>query len=324
MRLHRLEITAFGPFAETVEVDFDHLSDAGLFLLAGPTGSGKTSVLDAVCFALYGDVPGDRNAAKRLRSDQAAPGLAPRVTLEATLSGRRFRIARSPAWERAKKRGTGTTTEQASVTIAERLDGAWQPLSSRLDETGHLVSRLVGMNVTQFTQVAMLPQGRFQAFLRARSEERHRLLQQLFRTGRFDEVERWLRDRRTTLRRESETSHQRVADLVSRASEATEARLPDAWDIRDLLAPAADGELLAWVTGLRDAAVAARDAADVAAITAVDIETASRAALEAARATVDRRRRVEAAAAERRQLLVESAGTTPDAAHSRRPAARPR
>ena len=67
MRLHHLEITAFGPFADTVEVDFDHLSDAGLFLLSGATGAGKTSVLDAVCFALYGDVPGDRNAAKRLR-----------------------------------------------------------------------------------------------------------------------------------------------------------------------------------------------------------------------------------------------------------------
>ena len=71
------------------------------------------------------------------------------------------------------------------------------PLSSRLDETGHLVTRLVGMNLTQFTQVAMLPQGRFQAFLRATSEERHQLLQRLFRTGRFEDVERWLRDRRT-------------------------------------------------------------------------------------------------------------------------------
>ncbi|MGZ4487445.1 MAG: AAA family ATPase, partial [Nocardioides sp.] len=120
MRLHRLEVTAFGPFAESVEVDFDQLSDAGLFLLSGPTGAGKTSVLDAVCFALYGDVPGDRNAAKRLRSDHAAPGVRPVVTLEATLSGRRFRLVRSPAWERPKKRGTGTTTEQASVTLSER------------------------------------------------------------------------------------------------------------------------------------------------------------------------------------------------------------
>ena len=73
MRLHRLEVTAFGPFAETATVDFDALCAAGLFLLSGATGAGKTSVLDAVCFALYGEVPGDRNDAKRLRSDQADP-----------------------------------------------------------------------------------------------------------------------------------------------------------------------------------------------------------------------------------------------------------
>ena len=113
MRLHRLEVTAFGPFADTVTVDFDALSAAGLFLLSGATGAGKSSVLDAVCFALYGAVPGDRNDAKRLRSDHAADR-APRVALEATLSGRRFRIVRSPAWARPKKRGSGTTPEQAS------------------------------------------------------------------------------------------------------------------------------------------------------------------------------------------------------------------
>src|SRR5918998_34572 len=139
MRLHRLEITAFGPFAETASVDFDALSDAGLFLLSGATGSGKTSVLDAVCFALYGAVPGDRGTAKRLRSDQAAPGLAPKVVLEVSLSGRRMRISRSPAWERPKRRGTGRTTQPASVTLAERVDGDWCTLSTRLDETGHLV-----------------------------------------------------------------------------------------------------------------------------------------------------------------------------------------
>src|SRR6476469_968832 len=119
MRLHHLEVTAFGPFADTVAVDFDHLSEAGLFLLSGATGAGKTSVLDAVCFALYGDVPGDRSSAKRLRCDQAPPGLPPVVELEATLSGRRFRLVRSPAWERPKKRGTGTTTEPAKVSVSE-------------------------------------------------------------------------------------------------------------------------------------------------------------------------------------------------------------
>ena len=147
MRLHHLEITGFGPFADTVRIDFDALSDAGLFLLSGPTGAGKSSVLDAVCFALYGDVPGDRSTAKRLRSDQAGDDVVPRVVLEATMAGRRFRIDRSPAWQRPKKRGSGLTTEQARVVISERRAGdddatPWHPLSTRLDETGHLVTRL--------------------------------------------------------------------------------------------------------------------------------------------------------------------------------------
>ncbi|MGZ4450704.1 MAG: AAA family ATPase [Nocardioides sp.] len=320
MRLHRLEVTAFGPFAEAVEVDFDQLSDAGLFLLSGPTGAGKTSVLDAVCFALYGDVPGDRNAAKRLRSDHAAPGVRPVVTLEATLSGRRFRLVRSPAWERPKKRGTGTTTEQASVTLSERVDGAWQPLSSRLDETGHLVSHLVGMNVTQFTQVAMLPQGRFQAFLRARSEERHRLLQQLFRTGRFEQVEAWLRDRRIALRRRSESAHQGVADLVSRVSETAGEPLPDGWDVHDLHEPVAGGELPAWAAALvshaRSEAGLATSRAEEAAVAEAD----ARAALERARSLAERRRRVHRAATERDALL--AAADAQAAAHAALDAAR--
>ena len=289
MRLHHLEVTAFGPFAETVSVDFDQLSEAGLFLLSGPTGAGKTSVLDAVCFALYGEVPGDRSAAKRLRSDQAAPGVRPRVALEATLSGRRFRIVRSPAWERPKKRGTGVTTEQASVSIAERVAGEWVTHSTRLDETGHLVTRLVGMNTAQFTQVAMLPQGRFQAFLRARSEERHHLLQQLFRTGRFEDVERWLRDRRLSLGREADGVRRRVEQLVSRVSETTGG------------APPADATA-AWAHRLLAGATARGAATAAAAAVAARAEAGARSAWEAARALTERRARLDAAAAEHRRL----------------------
>jgi exonuclease SbcC len=307
MRLHRLQITAFGPFADTVEVDFDHLSDAGLFLLSGPTGAGKTSVLDAVCFALYGDVPGDRNSAKRLRSDHAAPGVRPRVELEATLSGRRFRIVRSPSWERPKKRGDGMTTEQASVTIAERVDGTWTTLSTRLDETGHLVTRLVGMNVAQFTQVAMLPQGRFQAFLRARSEERHHLLQQLFRTGRFEAVERWLRDHRLALRRRCEAAAAVVADLVSRVSEATGAAAPQT-------------EVAAWARDLCDRATTSAAEAGVHASDAAEAECTARAALDQARTLSERRARLDAARAEHQRLVAEA--SVHDAARERLAAAR--
>lgn len=303
MRLHHLQISAFGPFADTVDVDFDELADAGLFLLSGATGAGKTSVLDAVCFALYGDVPGDRNAAKRLRSDQAAPGVRPEVTLEVTIGGRRFRFVRSPSWERPKKRGPGTTTQQAAVSVSERLEGAWQPLSSRLDETGHLVTHLVGMNVTQFTQVAMLPQGRFQEFLRARSDDRHRLLQQLFRTGRFEQVERWLRDRRISLRRDCDTAHQRVVDVLSRISETADTELPEGWDVHDLGLTAADGATLAWAAGLRVLTERSRHEAAAAAETTTAVESRARLALEQARADHARRQRYEQASAERRALL---------------------
>ena len=94
------------------------------------------------------------------------------------------------------------TTQQAAVVVSERVDGAWTTRSTRLDETGHLVGDLVGLNLDQFCQVAMLPQGQFQAFLRARSEDRHKVLQQLFRTSRFEDVEKWLRERRFALRKD--------------------------------------------------------------------------------------------------------------------------
>ena len=150
MRLHHLEVTAFGPFADTVEVDFDALSDAGLFLLTGATGAGKTSVLDAVCFALYGAVPGDRQqrqaaALRPRRRRRRARGRRWR----SPSPGGRFRIVRSPAWERPKKRGTGTTSEQASVLSPSGVDGALGArCSTRLDEAGHLVSPgCSGMNI---------------------------------------------------------------------------------------------------------------------------------------------------------------------------------
>jgi exonuclease SbcC len=286
MRLHHLEVTAFGPFADTVAVDLDALSEAGLFLLTGPTGAGKSSVLDAICFALYGDVPGDRGSARRLRCDLAAPGVAPTVVLEATLSGRRFRIERSPAWERPKKRGTGTTVQQAGVCILERIDDEWVTLSTRLDETGHLVARLVGMTLPQFCQVAMLPQGRFQAFLRARSEDRHALLQRVFRTDRFDRVEKHLRDHRLALRRRSTEHEREVADLVARVSEAAGDPCPDGWD-DDLPAMADRGEVAAWATGLAAAAHVATEQARAEHESATVAEKAGRESLEAGRATAD-------------------------------------
>ncbi|ASN20824.1 AAA family ATPase [Arthrobacter sp. YN] len=191
MRIHRLDIEAFGPFATPQHIDFDQLSAQGLFLLNGATGAGKTSILDAICFALYGSVPGARQEGKRLRSDHAAPGAEPRVVCEFSARGRRFEVTRSPAWDRPSARGrNGFTTQQAKTLLRERVNGTWEEKSSRNDEVGAELSDVLGMDREQFTRVVMLPQGDFAAFLRSKAVDRLELLQKLFGTQRFEAVER--------------------------------------------------------------------------------------------------------------------------------------
>lgn len=200
MRLHRLDVTAFGPFGGSQTVDFDELALAGLFLLHGPTGAGKTSVLDAVCYALYGSVPGARQSGQGmgLRSDHAAAGTRTEVRLELTVAGRRLEVTRQPPWERPKKRGSGTTLDKAQTWLREydTQDGTWKDLSRSHQEIGEEITQLLGMSREQFCQVVLLPQGDFARFLRADAEARGKLLGRLFDTHRFAEVEKRLAERR--------------------------------------------------------------------------------------------------------------------------------
>ncbi|WKE72900.1 SMC family ATPase [Streptomyces sp. WP-1] len=202
MRLHRLDITAFGPFGGAQSVDFDALSAAGLFLLHGPTGAGKTSVLDAVCYALYGSVPGARQSGTgqgmNLRSDHAEPRTRTEIRLELTVAGRRFEVTRQPPWERPKLRGTGTTVDKAQTWLREydTQAAAWKDLSRSHQEIGAEFEQLLGMSREQFCQVVLLPQGDFARFLRADAEARGRLLGRLFDTRRFADVEKRLAERR--------------------------------------------------------------------------------------------------------------------------------
>ncbi|MFE9327399.1 AAA family ATPase [Nocardia sp. NPDC052278] len=219
MRLHRLEMTAFGPFAETTVVDFDALGADGLFLLHGQTGAGKTTVLDAIAFALYGSVPGARGESKRLHSDHADEQTPPQVVLEATLGGRRVRLTRSPEFQRPSKRAkSGWVKENAAATL-EWLDGRGANLA-RLTDIGDEIIRLLGMSADQFFQVVLLPQGDFARFLRAENEEREKLLEKLFDTERFGSAEQWLADKRRASTADVESRKQGIDRLIAQVAVA--------------------------------------------------------------------------------------------------------
>ncbi|MDX6355169.1 MAG: repair protein SbcC/Rad50 [Streptomyces sp.] len=282
MRLHRLELTAFGPFAGTERVDFDELSAAGLFLLHGPTGAGKTSVLDGVCYALYGQVPGARPIT-RLRSDHAVVGTSTEVVLELTLGGRRLEITRRPEQPRAKLRGTGTTLDKAVTLLREFTGGQWQGLSKSHQEIGEEIRQLVGMSCEQFCQVVLLPQGEFATFLRASATERGALLGRLFDTRRFGDVERWLRDRKAEAGQRIARGDAELGEIEARMRQA--AGPGDLPEISELSGPAGLREpsdaahgLLEWAAVLR---CDAREAHTVAASAVRHTEAAHRAAATA-------------------------------------------
>jgi exonuclease SbcC len=287
MRLHRLELIAFGPFADRQRIDFDELSAAGLFLLHGPTGAGKTSVLDAICFALYGRVPGVRGSVNRLRSDHAPAHVAPEVCCEFSVAGRRFEVTRAPEWQRPKKRGTGTVREQAHVVLRERVGSDWNPLTNRIDEAADLLQQLIGLGAEQFTKLILLPQGEFAAFLRATAEERRPMLQKLFGTDRFAEVERWLADRRRESEHQVQLANGSTARLFARAQEA---RIDDL-DVDPPESPEAAAALvLEWAAGAR---VERRQALHEVRAAEQAYEQARQQVDAAADALTQRRRRVE-------------------------------
>ncbi len=230
MRLHHLRIEAFGPFAARAELDFEELNEAGVFLLSGPTGAGKTTLLDAACFALYGVVPGVRDV-RSLPSHHAPASVRPEVELEATIAGRRFRVRRSPEWHRPKRRGVGTTREPARASLVEVFeDGSERFVSGRAAEVGHTLGQALGMSSEQFMQVVLLPQGDFQRFLLASSDARQVVLQRLFRTHRFEQVEHWMREHTRELAAGAERAETRVARLLHAVARQAGTPLPEGLD----------------------------------------------------------------------------------------------
>lgn len=316
MRIHRMRLEGLGPYAQAQDVDFDRLNAAGLFLLDGPTGAGKSTVLAALCFALYGTVPGGRSAESLVTTLREPGAVIPEVQVEFTVQGRRFEVVRSPKHERPRRRrsaaGGATVTTQATVSLRERVDGEWTAPLTRADEVGQQIAAVLHLDAEQFIQVVLLPQGQFAQFLTAKSDERRVLLRRLFGTQRFDGVEEHLRVETARL----DTAVAVDADVARTAraqlAEALHEALGPDWhapepspDTDDrLLALAAERAGRAHEDARADLATA-RAAEQRARVTARELETRGR-DLAAAEAWASRRRdhdaEAETAAARRRAV----------------------
>lgn len=196
MKLHRLELTGFGPFHETQVVDFDAFDDDGVFLISGRTGTGKSSILDGVSFALYGSVPRYDGGERRLRSDHSFIGDPTEVRLEFTVGDTRWRVTRAPEYERPAKRGGGVTLEPTRAELEEWVAETWVGRAAKPRDVALLLDDVLGLNAQQFQQVILLAQNKFSRFLLARNDERQALLRTLFGTRRFEQYKADLDERR--------------------------------------------------------------------------------------------------------------------------------
>lgn len=216
-----LTMSAFGPYAGVTQLDFGRLGSEGVFLITGDTGAGKTTIFDAISFALYGEASGgaERRAARSFRSDYAAAEAETYVEFFFEHRGREYRIKRAPEYERRKLRGEGTTKQAAYAEFECAETGE---LITRIDAVNARVGELTGLSRSQFAQTVMIAQGDFLKILNAKSEDRKRLFQKLFDTEVFAGIQQRLKD----MNGECAQAVERINAL----SEAELARLKDDMD----------------------------------------------------------------------------------------------
>ena len=177
-----LTIEAFGPYRDSVTLDFNELQNHSMFLISGPTGAGKTSILDAMVYALYGEPSGEVRKTDAIRSDFAEPQHMTRVDFSFAIGDAQYRVERLPKQLVAKKRGTGMREQNASATVYEMKDGEWTVIATSAAAIRDTIQRIIGFRKDQFLQVVLLPQGEFRKLLVASTSEREELLHTLFRT----------------------------------------------------------------------------------------------------------------------------------------------
>ncbi|WP_039989314.1 AAA family ATPase [Vibrio owensii] len=226
MKPIQLTMQAFGPFAQTETIEFDKLGTNPLFLINGPTGSGKTSILDAICFALYGETTGNERQGIQMRCDMAAPTLLTEVTLEFSLHGKSYRVIRSPEQEAPKARGEGMTVRKHTAALYEITEEE-KLITSKTTQVKTEVTNIIGLNETQFRQVMVLPQGKFRELLLATSKEREEIFGQLFQTDIYKKIEYALKDKASAISKAKDEFDNQIRGALQVAGVSSEVELTE-------------------------------------------------------------------------------------------------
>lgn len=214
MKPLHLTISAFGPFAEKTELSFEKLGEQGLFLISGDTGAGKTTIFDAICFALYGEVSGSNRGVDSVRSDFAKPAAKTEVELLFSHQGKQYHIKRNPAYQRPKLRGEGTTQESADAVLYREENGERATLATGANPVRNEVEFLLGVDAKQFKQICMIAQGEFLKLLYADSTERGTIFRKVFHTDVYADFQKKLKELEKAKRVDFEDGEKRLLQYL--------------------------------------------------------------------------------------------------------------
>ncbi|TDW29303.1 AAA family ATPase [Cryobacterium psychrophilum] len=218
MKIKKLRLAGFGPFKSEQFVDFEAFDADGIFLITGKTGAGKSSILDAICFALYGQVPRFSGSEQQLRSDHCAATDPTYVELDFAINDTDYRLLRTPQYERAKKNGSGMTTAAPTAILQIKNRDGWRGIAAKPGAVGQELAAILPLKQDQFLQVILLAQNRFQRFLLAKTEERREVLRNLCGSSRFAQLETDLILRRKGLDDELGAVQRAIAEHAAAAA----------------------------------------------------------------------------------------------------------
>ena len=210
MKPVRLRISAFGPYAGEMELDMTKLGESGLYLITGDTGAGKTTIFDAITFALYGEASGENREPVMLRSKYAEPSVPTEVELTFSCGDKIYTVRRNPEYERPAKRGGGTTLQRAEAELIFP-DGR---TVTRLKDVNQGVREILGLDRNQFSQIAMIAQGDFMKLILADTRERQAIFREIFKTGYYRTLQEKLREESGRLRSLCEGEKAGIAQYV--------------------------------------------------------------------------------------------------------------